>query len=564
MKKLLSIFLSAALLASLTACEKPLTNTDAAADTANTDSTAAAQTAGTTSYDTADAVVLTFTDSGITASSEAAGYSIDGTALTLEKSGTYILTGSCQNGSVRVKKGTTGVTLVLRDLTLTSTDTAPITCAKSSEVTILVEDDTQTTLTDAAENNKDTCPDNANAENAVLKCKDGSQVTLCGGGTLNIVANGKNGIKSGAATAGEGAASLTIRELTLNITALVNDAINAEQTLNLESGTLNIAAGDDAVHSDYVLVVGAENTDGPTINISQCCEGLEGAELTVASGSIHMQASDDCLNVANGDLRNYDFTCTITGGTLILQTSGGDGIDSNGDLTITGGTVVVWTANSTDNQPLDADGTITITGGTVLAAGGSAGMGITLSAAQPCVQFGSTSGMMTGGMGGPGADDQTPPELPDNADGTQVPPQRPDSSEADQPAADGQTPPTPPDGTDTSQSRPEKPDNMPDFSGKTPSFDGSAPDLGSFPGTGDAILAAGDSFTITDADGSVVYTGEAVYDARFLFFSSADLTADASYTLQSDTGAAETAQAVTGDSSNDRFTRPAASTNTAA
>ena len=56
--------------------------------------------------------------------------------------------------------------------------------------------------------------------------------------------------------------SLTIRGLTLNITAPVNDAINAEQTLNIESGTLNISAGDDAIHCDYVMNVGASRYNG--------------------------------------------------------------------------------------------------------------------------------------------------------------------------------------------------------------------------------------------------------------------------------------------------------------
>ena len=56
--------------------------------------------------------------------------------------------------------------------------------------------------------------------------------------------------------------------------------------------------------------------------------------------------------------------------------------------TLSGGTLTVWTANTADNQALDADGTITVSGGTVFAAGGSAGMGMTLSASQPYVTFG--------------------------------------------------------------------------------------------------------------------------------------------------------------------------------
>lgn len=336
-------------------------------------------------------MTFTFTDGGVTGAGDStAGYEIDGTALTITDSGTYTVSDSCADGSIKVKKGTTGVTLVLDGLTLTSENTAAITCGKSSEVTILVSNGTENSLSDTEQNNDDNYPENENAENAVIKCKDGSLVTLCGDGELTITANGKNGIKSGATTDEDGEASLTIRDLTLNIDAPVNDAINAEQLLNVESGTLTIDAADDAIHCDLVLNIGADGTDGPTIDITNCCEGLEGAELNVCSGDITINASDDCLNAANSDLTDYDFTMTISGGTIDAYTSGGDGFDSNGDLTITGGTVVVWTANTADNEPLDADGTITVSGGTVLAAGGSSGMGMNLEAAQPCVIYGST------------------------------------------------------------------------------------------------------------------------------------------------------------------------------
>ncbi len=335
MKKLLPFLCASALALSLTACAGTINNSTA---------------------DTASNVTFTFTDSGVTAAGETdTGYEINGTALTITSSGTYTVSGSCADGSIKVKKGTTGVTLVLSDLTLTSADTAAITCGKSSEVTILVSNGTENSLSDTEQNNDDNYPENENAENAVIKCKDGSTVTLCGDGELTITANGKNGIKSGATTDEDGEALLTIRDLTLNIDAPVNDAINAEQLLNVESGTLTIDASDDAIHCDLVLNIGADGTDGPTINITNCCEGLEGAELNVCSGDITINASDDCLNAANSDLTDYDFTMTISGGT------------------------------------------ITVSGGTVLAAGGSSGMGMNLEAAQPCVIYGSTG---FGGMPG--------------------------------------------------------------------------------------------------------------------------------------------------------------------
>ncbi len=80
--------------------------------------------------------------------------------------------------------------------------------------------------------------------------------------------------------------------------------------------------------------------------------------------------------------------------------------------------MAVWTANAADNSPLDADGTVTISGGTVLAAGGSGGMGMNLSAQQPCVTFGSTSGMM-GGKGSRMGGQRQPPDM-QNFDGQKL------------------------------------------------------------------------------------------------------------------------------------------------
>ena len=462
----------------------------AAPGSANTSGSATTVTAASAAVSISDGTSITFTDSGVTASASG-GVETEGTAVTVTESGTYLLSGSCADGSVKVKKGTTGVTLVLNGLDLTANGTAPIICGKSTEVTILVNDGTENTLTDTAENNSET--GNADGENAVIKCKDGSQVLLCGTGTLNIQAKGKNGIKSGASTEETGDAFLTIRELTLNIDAPVNDAVNAEAALNVESGTVTVSAGDDALHCDYTLNIGAEGTEGPTIRIQECYEGLEGATVNVYSGDISIIAADDCINAANADLTNFSYQLNIFGGTLDAHSSTGDGFDSNGDLTISGGTVAVWTANTADNEPLDADGTVTISGGTVLAAGGS-GMGLNLSAQQPCVIFGGS------GMGGQG---QQPGQMPGQSS------QSGQSTPPEMPAQSGQS--TPPE--------------MPSQSGT-----GTRPGQGGMDG-GNSLLTEGGSFTLTASDGTVLYSGSAVYRSTFVLFSSDALSDGDSCTL---------------------------------
>ena len=468
-----------------------------------------AVSAASDEYDASGATSFVFSDSGITAKDgKYTGYETDGCELKINESGTYVLSGECSDGSVTVKKEVTDVVLILSGLDLTSADTAPITCNKSSGVTIVCASGTKNSLADTALNNDENYPDNADAENAVIKAKAGSNITLCGSGELSITANGKNGIKTGASTDEEGEASLTIKSLTLNITAGVNDGINAGATLNIPSGNITVSAADDGIHCDYTMTVGETGTAGPTINITECYEGLEAATLVILSGDITINGSDDCLNAANSDLSDYDFSITISGGTLKMYTSAGDGIDSNGSLTITGGTTEVWTANTADNQPLDADGTITITGGTVLAAGGSTGMGMNLDASQAYVIYGSSQ--MGGGMGGfPGGNAGSAPEIPSGD-------------------ASGERPEMP--SGDASGNPPEMPSG--DASGNPPEMPSGGMD--GFPGgTSSVSISSGSTVEIKSADGNTVYSSTAPCNAGFVFFTSSELSAGDTYTLYS-------------------------------
>ena len=495
------------------------------------------------SQSAAEGTAVVFSESGITAADES-GLSIDGTTLTIEQAGTYVLSGTCSDGSVKVKKGVTGVTLVLSGLDLTSSTTAPITCGKSSGVTILAAEGT---------------------ENAVIKCKDGSQVTIGGTGTLTVTANGKNGIKSGATTDEEGTAWLVIEDLTLTINAPVNDAVNAEASLTVKSGTITIDAGDDALHADYALAIGESGTAGPTITINSCYEGLAGANLLVASGAITIYSEDDCLNAANSDLTGYDFTMGITGGTIRAYAASDDGLDSNGSLTISGGTLTVWTANTADNQALDADGTITVSGGTVFAAGGSAGMGMTLSASQPYVTFGTQAsqpgqgGRQQNGGNAPGGqqDGSTPPSMPDGQSGSQ--PQQPGGAQT---TGTQQTPPEKPQGSPDGSSAPEPPTG-----GGQPGQDAQQGTSGAPDGQGGMAqpggvsslgIQSGSAVTVQDADGNTLFDGEAPCAVSTVFFSSPDLTDGETATLTSDGESVATATASTDGSGTSQTITPAA------
>ena len=454
------------------------------ASAAETDETKAA--ALSASYDVSDATSFVFSDSGITVTEEAySGYKISGTALTINKSGTYAVSGACANGTIVVKKNVTGVTLVLNGLTLSASATAPITCNKGSEVSIVAAAGTVNNLADDKYNNDDVYTDEElypDIENAVIKCKDGSNVTICGSGTINVTANGKNGIKGGYDLYEEdeegnatdtllSTASLTIKEITLNITANVNDGLKSDKELNILSGNITISAADDGIKSDYYLNIGAQGTAGPTIDITKSYEGIEGAVINVYSGDIMVRASDDGINAANSDLGRYSFELNVYGGSVYVDAQG-DGVDSNGTLTLAGGTVEIFSSSQNDNAPLDSDGTLTLDGGTVLAVG-SAGMAQTPNkTSQPYVAFGAARtgggpGFGPGGWGRPGG--------------------------------------------------------------------------GS---TGSSIsIKAGDVITVADSSGNTLYAATAVRAASYVLFSSAKLTSGNTYTLKINGNTATTATA---------------------
>lgn len=70
-----------------------------------------------------NATKFVFSDDEITVTvGDYSGYKISGTALTINASSTYEVSGSCTDGSIKVKKGTEGVNLILDGLTLASSD----------------------------------------------------------------------------------------------------------------------------------------------------------------------------------------------------------------------------------------------------------------------------------------------------------------------------------------------------------------------------------------------------------------------------------------------------------
>ena len=242
----------------------------------------------------------------------------------IKDSGTYIVTGSCLDGNITVKKGTAGVVLVLKDLDLTSKTGAALLINKGAEVKIIVSG--KVTLTDAEDIEDE---DSEGYDGAAIKIKAGASVVLSGDGALTLNGNCEHGIKV------SDASFIIDGELPINITG-VEDGINSGADVTIKSGTINISAGADGIKSDYILTIGSDGSAGPVINVEESSEGLEGAIVNIYSGTINVNAKDDAINAANSELSGYTFSINIMGGEISLS-SDADGLDSNGNINILGG-----------------------------------------------------------------------------------------------------------------------------------------------------------------------------------------------------------------------------------
>lgn len=297
-------------------------------------------------YTTANATLVTLTDSSATAKGKYTGYEIDGTDVSITAAGTYVFSGDCDNGSITVKKGVTGVTIVLNGLTLTNDDSAAITLNKTAEASLIAAAGTTNTVADT---------EGSSDENAAVKVKSGAALAIGGTGTLTVDGNAKNGIK------GAADAVITVAEVKLNINA-ADDGLSCDDELNITGGTLNITAGGDAVK--------ASPDTGDTENPDTTSLG----NVTISGGTLTLNATGEGVQ-ADGDL-------TISGGTFHVKTNGGHttaltddsasckGFKAGKTLTVTGGTLTVDSAD----DALHAGTDVTISGGTLTLAAGDDGV----------------------------------------------------------------------------------------------------------------------------------------------------------------------------------------------
>ncbi len=355
--KILALAVSATLLAggslALASCKSKSSSTESSAENnqgtdgqTTPDGTAANVSSGNGSSGSVELLKLTDKDQD-TSYNEAESEKIELTdncgKINITKEGTYIVTGSTNNGMIIINVGSEeDVHLILRDCTISSETSAAIYVISADEVYITLEGENKLSNGGAF-----TAID-SNDIDSVIYSKD--DLTINGSGSVTIDSPAGHGIvcKDDLVMTG-GTYVINAKE----------DGINTNDSALFTAGTYTIACKDDAIHTDGML-----EFEGGTFTIDGA-EGLEGTYVMINDGDFTINASDDGINAGQKSDAYYP-TVEINGGNVKITMAQGDtdGIDSNGNLYINGGNIEVNAQN-----PFDYDGEGQLNGGKVIVNG---------------------------------------------------------------------------------------------------------------------------------------------------------------------------------------------------
>lgn len=333
-----------------------------------------------------------------------AGVSVNGNVLTIAKGGTYVFSGTLENGQIVVDAKDAEVQIVLNGVSLSCAQSAPI-YGKDGKITVTLAEGTENTLADGTAY---AFPNGGDEPSGALFSKD--DLTIGGSGALTVKGQYQHGIitkddlviDGGTLTVEaksdgiRGRDSVTVNGGSITIAAegdgiQSNNNEDAEKgTVSLLGGTFDITAGSDAIQAetrleisggDYNLVTGGGSGDGHYEGETSC-KGLKaGTAISVSGGTFTLDTLDDAIH-SNG-------TVDITDGTFTIST-GDDAVHGEGAVTVDGGSLDIAKCY----EGLEGL-SVTMAAGTVHITASDDGV----NAADPTAQEG-PGGAMLGGRGG--------------------------------------------------------------------------------------------------------------------------------------------------------------------
>lgn len=338
-------------------------------------------------WDAKTATSIVCDDSGIAVEGE--GASISGQVVTIDRAGTYLVSGTMADGQILVDTEIDEtVHLILNGVELSNMTTAPIYSKGEGKIILTLADGTVNTVSDST--GVQYGAETEDEPDAPIFVQ--GNLTVNGTGSLRVYGNYQCGIRSkgnfkvvsgtldiNAASDGlKGRDSVLVRDGTVTIRAgkdgikANNDKEQDQGYIWIEGGQITIAADDDGIQAETNVIV-----NGGEIHITESNEGIAGRTVDILGGVTKIAASDDGLNSAAAveteqeKAMDQDGVYTRIAGGEVHINAMADGIDSNGDLYIEGGAVYLNGPSRNGDGILDYNGKGILTGGTLFGVGGS-------------------------------------------------------------------------------------------------------------------------------------------------------------------------------------------------
>ncbi len=301
-----------------------------------------------TSYDESSAVKITL--GGKSASCDSDSVEISDKCVNIIREGTYIVSGSLDDGMIKVVADKNEkVTLVLDGVTVSNGDGAAIYVLSADKVFIKTAENSVNTLTNGG---KYTVLDENNIDAVIFSKED---ITFCGKGMLKIEAPLGHGIVS--------KDDLVFTGGTYEINA-DSHALNGKDSVRIANGIFDLKSGKDALHSEnaddtslgFVYIENGSfviNSDGDALSSS--------GEMLISGGTYDITIGGGSKNApAQGDefFRPGGFGGQQSGNTQTSAVSA-KALKSSALLTVKSGNFKI---NSSDDA-LHSDGNLLVLGG---------------------------------------------------------------------------------------------------------------------------------------------------------------------------------------------------------
>lgn len=339
-------------------------------------------------YDESAAVSIELAGDSISCDSDAV--SIDGSCVTLLDEGTYLISGTLDDGQILVDaEDTDKVQIVLSGADITSTDSAAIYSLNADKVFVTLEDGTDNTLTNGGTY---AAIDENNIDGVIFSKTD---LTLNGSGSLSINAQAGHGVVS--------KDELTITDGSYSVTAAEHGLVGKDSLALLEAhsksqqkrtaftpkmqmihpdGTYTINAQGDAISASGALLVDSSNfeltTGEGSASVTMPTEdefapggrggpsgdrppkGRPNSEEEPAQQSGDPADTQTTEAPAQPVEKNQESETTSTETTAATDSISQKGMKANGMLVVNGG---VFTVDSADDC-IHSGGALTVTNGT--------------------------------------------------------------------------------------------------------------------------------------------------------------------------------------------------------